>query len=336
MPGVGTAAAASRLCVLTWCFVADFLIVDHRASGVRYYHSSERWWRPWTRWDSAHFLSIAEEGYTRKSDIAFLPGYPLAISVLGKLCQCNLVFAGLVISNVSFVLAAKGLERVAGNAAAVALVLSPASVFFSSVYSESLFAAFTFWGIALSAQRPWLASLLFAGATACRANGVLAAAFVIDTHLFSVVKVFVVVAPMLFHEAMSHRRFYVRSWSAYSETQREFWDVGFARYWQLKQIPNFILAAPSLLLTTRGIYILWKKKILPRRLRLRATFHAVASLALLVFVSHVEISTRLLASSSIPFHVALATHKRNSLVKIYVVLFCVAGTAAHVNFYPWT
>ena len=36
--------------------------------------------------------------------------------------------------------------------------------------------------------------------------------------------------------------------SIYSHVQRQHWDVGLFRYWKIKQIPQFVLAAPVLLL----------------------------------------------------------------------------------------
>lgn len=38
----------------------------------------------------------------------------------------------------------------------------------------------------------------------------------------------------------------------YSHIQSAYWGVGFLRYWQWKQLPNFLLAAPALLLTACG------------------------------------------------------------------------------------
>lgn len=40
--------------------------------------------------------------------------------------------------------------------------------------------------------------------------------------------------------------------SLYSHIQSAYWGVGLLRYWQWKQLPNFLLAAPVLLLTVCG------------------------------------------------------------------------------------
>ncbi len=40
--------------------------------------------------------------------------------------------------------------------------------------------------------------------------------------------------------------------SLYSHIQGEYWGVGLLRYWRWRQLPNFLLAAPALLLTAQG------------------------------------------------------------------------------------
>ena len=35
---------------------------------------------------------------------------------------------------------------------------------------------------------------------------------------------------------------------AYSYIQRVYWDNGFLTYWEAKQLPNFILAAPAVVM----------------------------------------------------------------------------------------
>ena len=105
---------------------------------------------------------------------------------------------------------------------------------------------------------------------------------------------------------------------SYSYVQSHYWDVGFLKYYELKQIPNFLLALPVIILvivntysyvannwdyTLRlGIFKLNKKQIKSMknydRLVLPFVLHAAAMTVFSVFFVHIQIITRMLASSS--------------------------------------
>ena len=174
------------------------------------------------------------------------------------------------------------------NLVGLLFVCNPASVFFNTAYSESLFAAFIFtgaYGIArwgpLGAVVPW--SL----ATATRSNGILYFGYMMllgagylmqskrpkwlrirDLFVCLVVGDYILY-PLYRHncngiayhcenndisssssrvewcdEAQNNPYFFL-----YSYVQRKYWNVGFLRYYEWKQIPNFILAAPILILS---------------------------------------------------------------------------------------
>lgn len=150
--------------------------------------------------------------------------------------------------------------------------------------------------------------------------------------------------------------------SAYSHIQAKYWQGGFLRYWQLKQIPNFLLAAPSLILTAAGVsYLLMdffkelqKGSKKPIKLWI-STYLAVLRCPLLphaihwgflamyvFFCANVQISTRLLASACPVFHWFLASivFDRNQycrpFLKLYIGIYNFLGIIMHVNFLPWT
>ena len=72
-----------------------------------------------------------------------------------------------------------------------------------------------------------------------------------------------VIAPFLAFQYHAYQLFCIhhnsREWCArtlpliYSFVQKEYWNNGFLNYYELKQIPNFILASPFLILSIWGI-----------------------------------------------------------------------------------
>jgi hypothetical protein len=99
------------------------------------------------QWDSSWFLSVATRGYgVNKSSTAFYPLYPAATHVMSWLVGSPAT-AGFLLSLVAFVAglyvtyALVRLDFAEDVAAATVLLLAffPTSLFFSAVYSESLF-----------------------------------------------------------------------------------------------------------------------------------------------------------------------------------------------------
>jgi hypothetical protein len=100
----------------------------------------------WARWDSVHFLRIAEHGYS-SAEAAFYPLYPALLAGAGRALGGHYVLAGILLSLVaalgSFVL----LERLAevrlgadgARRAVLYLAFFPTAFFLQAVYSESLF-----------------------------------------------------------------------------------------------------------------------------------------------------------------------------------------------------
>jgi Mannosyltransferase (PIG-V) len=137
------------------------------------------------RWDTGWYRRIVVEGYAyagpgRESNVAFFPLYPTLVRALAPLFPTHF-HAGIFLSNVCFLLGLvvlhDGTSRSHGRAVArhavLFALLSPAMIFFSAYYTESLFfleVAVAFW--AYERKRFAVAGLAGACASATRTTGV--------------------------------------------------------------------------------------------------------------------------------------------------------------------
>ncbi len=136
---------------------------------------------PAIRWDSIWYLQIAHSGYSNSHDPAFFPLYPLLIRVVGWVVF-SAPLAGVLVSLASLLagleivrrLTELELGREAAGATVVLLAFTPMAVFFSAVYTESLFLALSA-GMFLAARRErWLLAGILGGLAALtRVTGVL-------------------------------------------------------------------------------------------------------------------------------------------------------------------
>lgn len=134
----------------------------------------------WGRWDAVHYLDIATHGY-QGFDMAFFPLYPFLIRIVGALAGNHLV-AGLLISNAAFFFGLLFLyklleheyDRPVARRAIFYVSVFPTAVFFSAVYSESLFFMLTVASFYyMRAHRWWLAGAIGFFAALTRVEGVL-------------------------------------------------------------------------------------------------------------------------------------------------------------------
>lgn len=134
----------------------------------------------WGRWDAVHYIDIAVGGY-HGTDMAFFPLFPFLIRVVGSLAGSHLI-AGLLISNASFFFGLLYLyklleheyDRSVARRAIFYVSIFPTAVFFSAVYTESLFFMLTVVSFYyMRAHRWWLAGIVGFFAALTRVEGVL-------------------------------------------------------------------------------------------------------------------------------------------------------------------
>eukprot|EP00933_Yihiella_yeosuensis_P062377 TRINITY_DN6531_c1_g4_i1.p1 TRINITY_DN6531_c1_g4~~TRINITY_DN6531_c1_g4_i1.p1 ORF type:complete len:459 (-),score=44.56 TRINITY_DN6531_c1_g4_i1:103-1479(-) len=259
--------------------------------------------------------------------------------------------------------------------------LTPANVFMSTLYTESPFSACVLAGLVLL-RLDWkfFAALAFACGTGFRSNGLLNCGFFVHAALIRCLKEWdhnqkchhhaKLVRSICFHALscsilcalVASPYFLLQAYAAmrecnvpelpdwcttrfpniYSHVQSTYWQVGLFKYWQLKQLPNFLLAGPSLCLAMLGgaleLRRFWEtcrdslsKDSASKDTMFRSVAesikvalvhcpllpHAIHWIFLAVFVllfANVQIATRVLASACPISHcfLAVATSESNS------------------------
>ncbi|KAI3454829.1 hypothetical protein Pfo_011492 [Paulownia fortunei] len=276
-------------------------------------------------WDGVYFIRIAECGYEYEQTYAFLPLLPLCVSLFSKTVFAPLVpvigyravlgLSGYVLNNIAFVFASLYLYRLSvivlkdtelALRASILFCFNPASIFYSSIYAESLYGLLSFGGLYYFMNGTYCYATFWLALSGCaRSNGVLNAGYICfrtmqqvneafvsrkHTYLLSV-KVLLagalcslcIFSPFIsfqaygyFNICVGHSVAEMRPWCKarvpllYNYIQSHYWGVGFLRYFQVKQLPNFLLASPILSLALCSIvyYVkLWPEVFLSLGLR---------------------------------------------------------------------
>ncbi len=151
---------ATRAAIIVIAELAAVIIGQRPGQHVS--ESSQLLLAVWGRWDAVHYLNIATRGY-QGTEMAFFPLYPMMIRALGVLVGNHLV-AGLLISNACFFFALlflykfleREFDRTVARRAIFYVSIFPSAVFFSAVYTESLFFMLTVATFFYLRRRRWL------------------------------------------------------------------------------------------------------------------------------------------------------------------------------------
>jgi GPI mannosyltransferase 2 len=142
----------------------------------------------------------------------------------------------------------------------------------------------------------------------------------------------------------------------YNYIQKEYWNVGLFLYWEPKQIPNFLLAMPMILISVTGIakYLKAdfrrvisfgaickegeiKKGYLANNLIFPFMFYWGINLVILVFIANVQIITRMVCSlPAIYWYLNENFFEQKKLILFYFCSYLLLGPLLFSNFYPWT
>lgn len=147
--------------------------------------------------------------------------------------------------------------------------------------------------------------------------------------------------------------------SVYTFVQKEYWEVGLFRYWQAKQVPNFLLAAPALVLAALGT-VHYLRRIPPaecarfwllgRRTPGRPArgtlftpemapfvLHWALLAAVALLVMNIQVATRFLsACPALYWFVDTLRGQNRRWAFTFFLTYALVGALAFANFYPWT
>ncbi|KAI9339859.1 GPI mannosyltransferase 2 [Pilaira anomala] len=199
----------------------------------------------------------------------------------------TLLISGVTIANVSFVLAAGALYKLTlallprnqrlAYVSSIAFCLSPPAMFMSSFYTESIFALMSFTGMRWIVEKKYTSAAMIWGFTSLiRSNAIIYSGFFwydliwvrfiqrknfVVGVILSVFYTLVVLSGIGLFQYYGYIQFCSldRPWCTnkipllYSFVQKEYWDNGFLSYYEMKQIPNFVLAAPIITLSVLGL-----------------------------------------------------------------------------------
>jgi hypothetical protein len=145
--------------------------------------SDNIWLDVWARWDSEHYISIAQYGYAAGTDaVAFFPLYPLLLALVAPLLGGDEVLAGVLLSSVAsftalfylFKLTDWEFGRPSAKRALLYMAVYPLAFYMLAIYTESLFLTLSIAAFYYARQGKWGAVIplaFFSGLT--RPTGVL-------------------------------------------------------------------------------------------------------------------------------------------------------------------
>lgn len=151
----------------------------------------------------------------------------------------------------------------------------------------------------------------------------------------------------------------------YSFVQNHYWNVGFLKYYELKQFPQFLLAAPILYMCGKELWIYYRKNwnALIKLEFLYSTeekifvymIHVTFLAIVCILFVHIQVSTRLLASASPCLYWFSAKHlikhlnnsnsywknvveliKNRNVIVLWYCLYFFVGIFSFCNGLPWT
>jgi Mannosyltransferase (PIG-V) len=263
--------------------------------------------RPLFRWDAGWYLNIAQHGYSyngnpaQQQNIVFLPLYPLTCRLCHLVTGISISVCAVLLSNLAFLIAlavlyiltAAELGPAVARCTVLLLAFFPASLFFSTMYTESFYLALSLLAYASFRQQRWLSGGLWAGlASATRVPGILLLVVLVCENLPRLRdrRVWWRVLPAGMLAASGLTGFMLYEWFAFGDplanfrVQGQAWGREFA--WPLRSLAGGLRRtvathwSPLAFDAWLGLLFLALVGILPRHLPISYTVYTAAGLVL--------------------------------------------------------
>jgi Gpi18-like mannosyltransferase len=320
--------------ILTAIGVSSLIIIEntyHTRTGVREQsiETAPLVLKTWAVWDSTHYLKIVKQGYPKSfnprqfNNYGFFPGYPLVIWIVSTVFFFgNALVAGIVISNICFIIALYFLYRIVereynqiiAERTLYIFSLLPFSFIFSGLMSESLFLLLIVLTIYFVQQNKLLpATILAFLATITRPVGIVLIIFLAvrlmrnkEPFFTKIKKIFLTSLGPALGLLSVGTFFYIRSgdFFAYTHTQAGAWNHYFSN--PFTEIYKNLIS-DNIHLVISAVFILLSSAILIygiRKLRLEYTIFAFGLLFFHLFTGSILASPRY---SVVVFPIAIAS-----------------------------
>ncbi|EUB62247.1 GPI mannosyltransferase 2 [Echinococcus granulosus] len=241
------------------------------------------------KWDAIYFHFIAVNGYLLENTLAFFPLFPIFLRLISSLTYTLLplwsfwthsILVGVVLSFFCNLLCTVQMYRLSklllmsdslSVVSALLFAINPASVFFTTLYSEALYSflflsalIWTYESIFLCMSSPYLIYQYYAGFLYCSTLPKPASlSFMLPKKPGPELEEFAnelgVLTPYSINSSFQPVWCAGVPWSSYMLLQKKFWDVGAFSYYRWRQLPNFLLALPVLFLIFKIVSLFGRK-----------------------------------------------------------------------------
>lgn len=228
-------------------------------------------------WDATHFFEIMRNGYLKIHETAFFPLLPYVSRCISKMLGLEPFTAGVLVSCSAFVLSSAILYKITlarygykiARMSCVFFMFNPASIVYTSMYSESLFMLLFLSGLYfIECNDTFNGTILLSLSGLCRSNGVLFVLLLIfPVNRYILVRIPVLLLPCAMFQyyilLTINRAKNTHSLSVpYSYVQRVYWDQGFLKFYEPKigNIVNMAVGLPFLLISLYIVYAYWNRR----------------------------------------------------------------------------